>query len=229
MVSSSNELLFRRNENPYDVSWEEWTALWCIWLLSIPRDKNPSVDVNGENCAENQSDPRVWFLGGTFGNYSIVKRKCTVPVRRAILFPILEKEDSFIEDSDLKSEEDLAARASRAMDAVTFLSAKIDGIEILNLMDYRVRSSFFNVSFPENNVYDVKPCVTRSVCDGYWIFIRPLAPGIHYIHFRGECLMRNGEIPTARINSDSIYSQIRKHVHDFHTFKVEVSYDLTVQ
>src|SRR6266540_1400331 len=183
MGSSSCQLLFPRNIDPYGKSWEEWAALWCKWLLSTPRDKNPSVDEDGQNCAENQFNPRVWFLGGTFGNYKVVKRKCTVPGKRAILFPILEKEDSFVEDSDLKTEEDLAVRANRAMDAVTLLSAKIDGIKILNLMDYRVRSRFFDLSLPKNNVYDIKPCVTRSVCDGYWIFLRPLAPGKHSVHF----------------------------------------------
>ncbi len=181
MGSSSCQLLFPRNIDPYGKSWEEWAALWCKWLLSTPRDKNPSVDEDGQNCAENQFNPRVWFLGGTFGNYKVVKRKCTVPGKRAILFPILEKEDSFVEDSDLKTEEDLAVRANRAMDAVTLLSAKIDGIKK------------------------------------------------HSVHFRGECLMQNGEIPTRRIESDSIYSQIREYVQDFRTFKVEVLYELTIQ
>ena len=56
-------------------------------------------------------DPNVWFLAGTFGNVNLIRRKCIVPLGKAIFFPILEKEDSFAEDVDLRSELELASRA----------------------------------------------------------------------------------------------------------------------
>jgi hypothetical protein len=229
MPSIDSPLVFSRGVNPYNKTWEDWTAKWCKWLLSIPKDNNPSVDDNGENCAENQDDPLVWFLGGTFGNNKVVKRKCIVSSEKAILFPILEKEDSFVEDSDLDTEEELAARAEGAMDKVTILFASVDNEIIDDLKRYRVRSSFFDLNFPENNVYDIPPCTTRSVCDGYWVFIKPLRAGKHCIKFKGECLMEEGDVPTERINTDSVYTQIRKNVQKFHTFKVNVTYELLVQ
>ena len=96
MRRNSNSLLFPRNSNPY----HRFGRIGAVILgvtgrLSIPRYRNPSVDLSGENCSENQDDSHVWFLGGTFGNTSIVRRKCVIPNQKAILFPILIKEDSF--------------------------------------------------------------------------------------------------------------------------------------
>jgi hypothetical protein len=225
----NNSLLFPRNSNPYDRSWEDWAASWCNWMLSLPKEKNPSIDDTGKNCVENQIEAEVWYLGGTFGNDNLIKRKCMVPFGKAILFPILEKEDSFLEDSDLKTEKDLAERAKHSMDLVTNLEASIDGFKIEDLKGYRVRSSFFDLDFPKNNVYDLVAGKTRSVCDGYWIFLRPLPRGEHYIYFRGECLLPPGQKPTQRIMNDPVYVPIRKFVQEFHTFRVEVTYELTIQ
>lgn len=221
--------VFPLNSDPYGVPWVEWAASWCKWMLSLPRDKNPSLDESGKNSRHDQSCVEVQFLGGSFGNENIIKRKCVVPSGKAILFPILEKEDSFVEDPDLKTEEELAKRAKRAMDLVTHLDAKINGFNIGDLKKYRVRSNFFDLNFPKDNVYDVVPGITRSVCDGYWVFLRPLPPGIHSIYFRGECLLPHGEAPTERILNDRVYAPIKKFVNEFHKFKVEVVYELTVQ
>src|SRR6476619_809868 len=164
----SANLLYPRSTNPYNKPWEDWAAMWCNWLLSISRNKNPAIDQTGENCDQEQNDPHVWFLGGSFGNDDVIKRKCVIPYGRAIFFPILEKEDSFVEDSDLTTEEQLAQRAEHFMSRVTRLEASIDDVSLKDLRNYRVRSRFFNLTFPQNGVYDVAAGITRSVCDGYW-------------------------------------------------------------
>ena len=61
------------------------------------------------------------------------------------------------------------------------IERKIDQLD-----SYRVQSEVFNLTFPEDNVYDVRPGLTRSVCDGYWLFIKPLQIGKHHIYFKGE-------------------------------------------
>lgn len=69
--------LYQRDEHPFGRSWEEWAALWCRWMLSVPKDTNPSLDETGKNCSINQHEENVWFLTGTFVNLLITKRKCT--------------------------------------------------------------------------------------------------------------------------------------------------------
>ena len=164
--------LYERNLHPVGKSWEKWAAMWCNWL-SIPKKKNPAIDETGKYCSLNQTNENVWFLTGTFGNLVPVKRKCTIPPGKAIFFPILEKEDSFQEDQDLKTEEELKKRSTDATNRLIHVEATIDGQKVDRLENYRVQSEVFDLTFPEDNVYDLRPGLTRSVCDGYWLFIKP--------------------------------------------------------
>jgi hypothetical protein len=66
------------------------------------------------------------------------------------------------------------------------MEATIDGEKVDQLEIYHVLSEVFNLTIPEDNVYDVRPGLTRSVCGGYWLFIKPLQIGKQYIYFKGE-------------------------------------------
>jgi len=196
-------------------------------MLSIPKKNNPSLDKTGKYCSMNQNNENVWFLTGTFGNIVPVKRKCTIPVGKAIFFPILEKEDSLEEDSDLNNESELIKRSRDATNRLTYMEAWIDSLKIEDLKDYRVQSEVFDLKFPEDNVYDVKQGLTRSVCDGYWLFIKPLEIGKHHIYFKGETALTESHT-LQQLKTAQIYSQIQEHINKNLTFRLEVSYELNV-
>jgi hypothetical protein len=166
-------------------------------------------------------------LTGTFGNIVPVKRKCTIPVGKAIFFPILEKEDSLEEDSDLKTEIELIKRSRDATNRVVYMEATIDGEKVDQLENYRVQSEVFNLTFPEDNVYDVRPGLTRSLCDGYWLFIKPLQIGKHYIYFKGETSLEEAYTLT-QLKNNEVHNAIWEHINENLTFKLEVSYELTI-
>ena len=217
-----------RDSSPYGVTWEKWASTWCIWQLSMPKNGHPAIDNTGIDCARNQYNKYAWFLTGTFGNPEMVVRTCRIPREKAILFPIIYKEDSFAEDPDLNSESELMNRAKEFADRVLFLLVTIDEEGISNLREYRVRSELFHLGFPENNVYDLKPCITRSVCDGYWVFLKPLPEGEHRIHFTGIASMPNNDIVTQQVINDSIYAPFHKYLEKYSRFKVDVLYELKV-
>lgn len=225
----SETLMYPRNYRPFEKSWEKWIAIWCNWLLSIPRDKNPAVDETGKNSSQNQVDANVWFLAGTFGNNIPVKRKCTVPKSKAILFPIVNKEDSFAEDLDLIHEEELSMRARESMDRLICLQLVVDGKRLSNLREYRVLSEFFDLTFPENNVYDVNLGITRAVCDGYWAFLRPLPVGSHEIYFSAQVFLPKDDEVTKQIKNSSIFSPIAEDIDKNSRLKIEVTYELRVK
>ncbi len=221
--------LYSYDEKPFGKSWEKWAAIWCNWLLSIPRNRNPAVDVTGENSSHNQRDENVWFLAGTFGNNIPVRRKCVIPKSKAILFPIANKEDSFAEDPDLINEEELARRARNSMDRLIYLQLNVDGKRFVNINEYRVHSEFFDLTFPENNVYDVKPGITRSICDGYWAFLKPLPVGSHEICFSASIFLPKDDTVTMQIMNSSIYSPLVEEIEKNSRFNIEVSYVLTIK
>lgn len=221
--------MYPRNFQPFGKSWEKWTAIWCNWLLSIPRDRNPAVDETGKNASQQQDDPNVWFLAGTFGNNVPVKRKCSVPKSKALLFPILDKEDSFAEDLDLIYEEELATRARESMDRLIGLQLIVDGRRLSNISQYRVLSEFFDLAFPENNVYNVNSGITRAVCDGYWAFIKPLSIGIHEIYFSAQVFLPKDNEVTKQIRNNSVYSSVAEEIDKNSRLNLEVTYELTVK
>jgi hypothetical protein len=196
-------------------------------MLSIPKKKNPSIDKTGKYCSMNQNDENVWFLTGTFGNTLPVKRSCIIPKEKSIFFPILVKEDSLKEDFDLKTESDLIKRASDATNRLICMEATIDGKSIDKLENYRVQSEIFDLVFPEDNVYDVRAGPTRSVCDGYWLFVKPLEIGRHTIYFMGETLLKEPHT-FAHLKNKKVYRPIRRHIKKWETFRLEVSYELTI-
>lgn len=219
--------LYDRSVSPFGITWEDWTAIWCRWMLSIPKENNPSLDETGKYCSINQNNDHVWFLTGTFGNLKPVVRKCKIPRGKAILFPVLVKEDSLAEDSDLTTDSDLINRSNAATNNVISMKAIIDGQNIPLIEDHRVQSIVFDLTFPYDNVYDVKPGLTRSVCDGYWIFMKPLIPGEHRIHFIGENLL--DELYTInQLQNTEIFTQIRDNISRNHTFKLDVTYDIVI-
>jgi hypothetical protein len=222
-----SEILYDRGEDPFGFTWEKWTEVWYKWMMAIPKERNPCLDETGEWSSMNQNNENVWFLAGTFGNTNCVRRECTVPKSKALLFPLLVKEDSLADDSDLMTEPELVRRCKNATDKVTYMEAKIDDKQIRNLEKFRVRSQVFDLMIPENNVYDIMACATRSVCDGFWIFVRPMTKGPHSVYFKGETKLDEPYTRNFMMENEA-YANVSEHLVTKGTFILEVSYYLTI-
>ena len=138
------------------------------------------------------------------------------------------KEDSLADDSDLKTEDDLINRCEQATNRLISIEAYIDNQRIEQLENYRVRSDVFDLVFPKDNVYSVRPGLTRSVCEGYWLFIKPLQAGKHSLFFRGETSLEE-PYTIKQLKGNPIHSLIWKNMDIKSTFKLDVSYDLTIR
>jgi hypothetical protein len=179
----TNVQLFTLDSTPFGIPYNESTSIWWRWLISIPLSESPAADTTGQNCAKNQTGP-VWFLAGTFQGSA--ERTCEIPAGKGILFPVFNAECSFAEYPNLKTDSELSQCAKEAIDGVTFVQASIDGVEIQNLS--RIQSPAFNVTFPGQNIFGVQAGPTRSVSDGFWIFLQPMSPGKHEINFKGALI-----------------------------------------
>ena len=56
-------MIFAKDSNPYNLSYEKWTEKWWRWVFSIPKHLNPLMDNNGEHCTEGQSGPVGFWRG----------------------------------------------------------------------------------------------------------------------------------------------------------------------
>jgi|SRR5215831_2608324 len=178
--------MFSRQETPFGRSWEEWTAKWWQWFLTIPIIEHPAYDKTGEKAGINQFDPNVWFIAGTTGGKA--ERAIFIPPGKAILFPVINVTTSYSENPSLKTIADLELFVNDQMNDIARKEVIIDGEQILVSEMYRVKSPEFQFSFPPDNIYGVQAGQTTGVGEGYWIFLRVLSPGKHTIKTAGACM-----------------------------------------
>ena len=176
--------LFSIESKPYGLPYAEWTAKWWQWALSIPKDHNPLVDNTGENYAERQNGP-VWFLAGTTGKMQRAERRCVIPSEKAILFPVIVSQFSFLEVPSIKTDEELISHTAKDIVRWSVLEATIDGLELHDLDKYHIQFGPFDLSLPENNIWDIRAGSTKAVSDGFWVFLEPFNNGVHTINFHG--------------------------------------------
>ena len=178
-------------------SFQELSAEWQQWALSIPTPVNPQLDTTGAHCMVGQRG-FVWFLAGTFGGGSAT-RACDVPEGKPLFFPVvnsvnINSPNVCGQDSTNLSVQDLRALSAGCIDEATNLSVEVDGNTLKDLQ--RVKSKVFEVALPEDNVFDA-PCIgaglgnvpagiySPAVDDGFYVRLEPLEVGLHTLHIQG--------------------------------------------
>ena len=193
------------NARAYGLTYGQWSARHWQWVYSMSENQNPLTDT--ADCSAGQSGP-VWFIGGNFAptvsGSNVVgnaNRHCMVPAGKALFFPIIDSECSQVEGNGTTDAE-FRACAKFVTDHVKNLRATVDGVDIQNLLNYRVQSPlFYFVPMPDNNLLQfygyMAPAGTTSplVSDGVFLMLSPLSRGAHTIHFEGELVLTTPQDP----------------------------------
>jgi hypothetical protein len=182
------------DSNPYGHSYGAWSAKHWQWCFSMPVGESLEEINNGTythplflgqisdlsegftsvDLSYGQPDGPVWFLGGTVfptgvpGGpwYGYAKRRGTVPAGKALFFPILDSEQSYLESwaypfppfDGATTAAELRAEAESFF-TPTSMACEIDGVPIkhLNLPSpYHVESPLFTVGpLPKNSIFEL--------------------------------------------------------------------------
>jgi hypothetical protein len=173
---------FPAESKPYGLTFEDWASKWWQWAYSQPKGSNPVVDDSqGNLCTNGQDSQNVWYLAGTFVNNSSVVRYCTVPLGKAILFPVSVAECSVSKSNWWNSLfSNVTEKLWKTCDAKMLkMNTAVDG-QIANPV-YVKSTKVFKLVFPQNNVKEVEPGEKEAVNKGYWLMIGPLPLGSHNI------------------------------------------------
>jgi hypothetical protein len=195
---SVNPGIYSPNSSPFGIPYEDWLTKWWQWSMSIPVSEHPRDAYSEEKCVINQEGP-VWFLADQLGGQEV--RKCTVPAGKAILVPLLTGECDY-GIPEVKNDDDLR-RCAMAGNEYGTVEAIVDGVKLKNLDRYRTQSGFFNISIPEDNIYQAPAGNFRAMSDGYFVFLEPLQPGNHNLRLKTSVL--NPIETSYNYNSDSTY------------------------
>jgi len=175
--------VFPPNSVKYGNDYAGWSAAWWQWALGLPLDGHPFVDSPGFDVNAGQTG-NVWFLAAPFGT---VARTCTIPTGKALFVALLDVECSSLEPDpfhgDTAKEQRLCAKASA--DHIVNPFCEIDGVAVTKISSYRVTSPQFAFTAPTPWIYGDTGGTGTSVGDGYYVFVAPLSPGAHTIHFSG--------------------------------------------
>jgi hypothetical protein len=190
--NSRSVRVFAPEQAPYGRGLVTWTIKWWEWALSLPIPSNPVLDCTGKHAHRNQNGP-VWFLAGTIGDENkVAKRTCVMPSGKAIFFPVINYIRTY--DLNLNSDSQLLNHVTKDIDDIVVRESLLDNYPV---PIYRINSGLFYLRVKEQNRLDIPVGINRAACDGYWVFLRPLAKGPHEIYFHGSC---SGGIRNATAN-----------------------------
>jgi hypothetical protein len=177
---------------------------WTQWAYTKPVEDSPLLGAyeggakcDGTPAPVSPTRGNTWFLAGTDGLTTDGKeetvRICTVPAETQLFFPVVSA-TFFItfpgppEFEDKQKARDYVKGYIRAVEEDPDLSivVTVDGEEISSDQIVRAKTSFFPLTFPEDNIYarfNVKAGTYPTITNGLWVMLPPLPPGPHTIHF----------------------------------------------
>jgi hypothetical protein len=169
-------------------TYPQTAADWWKWVLAQPADKNPLLDTTGARCKQGQPGLGVFYLAGSVDGEP-VSRKCTVPLGRTLVIPVLNAiAAAFPTDpADQKTEAFLRGQLAGIEDA-TALSLTIDGVSVSNVSSFFENSVKFSVTLPNNNIYGL-PSGQRldpAYDAGFYVAVSGLLPGKHTIKWHAD-------------------------------------------
>ncbi|HEY9423022.1 MAG TPA: hypothetical protein VIW92_16540 [Thermoanaerobaculia bacterium] len=182
----------------HGASYNELASEWTNWLIAEPIATNPAFDPDGRFCDQNQQGS-VWFLASTFEG--VVNRTCEVLADKAIflslggVFLSFSPEFPAAGDPCLQMATDLEKVRCDVNNDVPVapgisFEATLDGVPVEDLFAFRAQSEAggFTLRVPNPSFLtdlgftpgDRSP----AVADGYFLFLKPLKPGVHTLSFR---------------------------------------------
>ena len=179
-------------------SYSELASDWSNWLAAVPMATNPALDPDGRFCDRNQQG-NVWFLASTFGG--VVDRTCTIPEGKAIFLSLGGVFLSFA--PEFPAAGDPCLQMGTAVERVrcdvnndvpvapgVAFEATLDGEPVTDLFAYRAQSQpgGFTLRVPSPSLLTdlgITPGDrSAAVADGYFLYLKPLQPGVHTLNFR---------------------------------------------
>jgi hypothetical protein len=164
--------IFPINSKPLGISYEQWSIMWWQWITAIPIDRNPAFDKNGQFVNVDQKVDNVIFLCQTIeGTSHIPTRINTIHSAKYFFIPIINWIS--IMGHDGRNDDELLEKAIKSMNVINNIKLIINNIDnSKGLMKHRVRSNYFEIDLPENNIFELDAGKKRCISDGYWAFFR---------------------------------------------------------
>jgi len=187
-VTSSSPFVSPGSLELGNATYPQLVAEWGKWLMELPTTNSagvshPLIDSPFFDVGEGQ-DGDLWFLASPFAN---VSRNCVIPADKWLFLGLLNDEASTLEGVPFygRTAQDQAFWAGYLADHIVDMFCEIDGIPVPDLSSYRFTSTQITFTAPTPWIYGTNGGSGTSIWDGYYILLRPLASGLHIVHYGG--------------------------------------------
>ncbi len=183
-----NSSLYTLNSSPFGIPYKDWIVKWWQWDLSIPVPDHPNTNYTPDKCSRGQDSKNpVFYLAVPFTEEQQSERTCTIPKDKPIITALLSGECD-LSDPRLTTDDSIKQCAKEGDDYGS-IQVFLDGVDLkYDMKQNRIMSDFFNMTNPENNIFQSKAGIFRSIVDGYFLFLKPLPPGEHKLEFKVSVL-----------------------------------------
>lgn len=178
-----------KDENPLESSFtehlEEHVQIYWTKIFETPKDQNPATDPDGSR--HDVTTNPVYCACDMIAKEPVI-RTLDISADKSIFIPVNDVGVSERELNPGENEKHLKGHAKKDEDSATDVKLTIDDkvYDLKDLKDkqYRIGDPIgpFEVVIPDNPLDGLEPpgkCL--AVADGYYVIIKPLAPGPHTI------------------------------------------------
>jgi len=180
-----------KDENPLESSYtehlEEYVQKYWTKIFETPKNENPATDPDGSRHDVN-TNPVCLACDMTGKGKPVIRTLANISADKSIFIPV---NDVGVSERELDPGENvnhLKGHAKKDEDSATHVKLTIDGkvYDLKDLKDkqYRIGNPIgpFEVVIPDNPLDGLEPPgKAMAVADGYYVIIKPLAPGQHTI------------------------------------------------
>jgi len=194
----------------------DWVRAWCNWFFGIEEDEHPSYSNQSNDNKQGRTpygfpqdaEGKVWFLAPAHVT-TILTRSIIRGSWESILFPVYfmgASQDEFpglsLDALRRLVKEDVDGFETSS--CVASLDRNIDLRESIERIC--ITDSFFDVLLPDENILQLDINSTKTICDGYWLFLDlgAILPGDHVLHIRGEAPNYFSDTTYALVNRSDI-------------------------
>lgn len=189
--------VYPKEESPFGISKADWVARWWNWSFSIGinPDTNYWAGLKENGCLMHKENSMVMLLdtaaGGTWN------QNCKISPSEGILIPVWTGECNNAEKGCEKLSFEQLKETARKYDLGKIKGeVNVDNIPVakLDVVDYKtnnmenvseVYTKEFNATIPTNNHIGIdKSGIFRAAAHGWFVFLKPLAPGDYTIYYK---------------------------------------------
>lgn len=183
---------FPVNSSPYGIPYKVWTAKYWTWRVSVPKLNTPnyqnSPGYTPVECSylQNPASPVMFLPYVAKERGTSTTASCNIPHGKAIFIQIDGGMSDYSDPTvQPKTPETVINQVTKSNVYPNPFEITLDGhpLALTNDEAFKVQTDLINFTLPPKNLWDEPAGPDKGVGQGWFLFLKPLSPGVHILHY----------------------------------------------